>query len=224
MDTLIKDFKFAVRMLLGSPGFTAVAVLTLALGIGANTALFSVVNSVLLNTLPYEEPDDLVWLHEGQPSLEDMSISYPNFVDWRDQNQSFEAIAAHRFSNFNLTGTDRPERLLAAEVSHTLFPVLRVTPLIGRNFTQDEDEPGSEPVAILSYRLWQRRFGADPDIAGGIISLDGVSYTVVGVMPHDFLYPPDTNDPRALTSPSVTLPSTGWKAGDVTPESRRPHA
>ncbi len=170
------------------------AILTLALGIGANTALFSVVNSVLLNTLPYEEPDDLVWLHEGQPSLEDMSISYPNFVDWRDQNQSFEAIAAHRFSNFNLTGTDRPERLLAAEVSHTLFPVLRVTPLIGRNFTQDEDEPGSEPVAILSYRLWQRRFGADPDIAGGIISLDGVSYTVVGVMPHDFLYPPDTND------------------------------
>jgi putative ABC transport system permease protein len=194
MDVLIKDFKFAARMLVGSPGFTLVAVLTLGLGIGANTAIFSVVNSLLLDILPYEESDRLVWLRESSEVLEGMSISYPNFVDWRDQNQSFEAIAAHRFRDFNLTGTERPEQLLAAQISHTLFPILRVEPLLGRNFAKEEDEPDSERVVILGYGLWERRFGGDPELLGGTISLDGEPYTVIGVMPPDFLYPPETRD------------------------------
>ncbi len=190
MDTLLADLRYALRTLRRSPGFTAVAVLTLALGIGANTAIFSVVNAVLLRPLPFHDPDRLVLLWERSPQLEFMAVAYPDFVDWREQSRAFEDVAVfNRFRTLNLTGVAEPERLATAVVTASLFPVLGAQAVVGRTFLPDEDHPGAPRTVVLSYGLWQRRFGSDPSLVGRALTLDGQSYTVVGVMPRGFQYP-----------------------------------
>jgi len=189
MEALWQDVRYGIRMLWQSPGFTIVALLALTLGIGANSAIFSVVNSVLLRPLSYEESENLVILSERSQVLEGMSISYPNFTDWRDQNQVFEHIAVYRRQSYNLTGAGDPEYLLGAMVSHSLFPALRVEPLMGRTFTEEEDKPGGDQVVVLTYGLWQRRFGSDPNILGQTLTLNSKPYAVIGVMPSGFLFP-----------------------------------
>jgi len=168
-----------------------VAVLTLALGIGANTAIFSVVNGVLLRPLPYLESDCLIMIFESNPKggWPKFSVAPPNFVDWRAQNQVFDNLAAVNGAHYSLTGQDKPERILGARVSASLFKVLGVLPALGRGFTSEDDQHGRHQVAILSQGLWERRFGRDPGILGKTITLDAESYTVVGVMPAGFLFP-----------------------------------
>ena len=187
-STLWQDIRYGARMLLKSPGVTIVVIIALALGIGANTAIFSVVNAVLLRPLPYDEADRLVFLNEKSPVLDEMSISYPNFTDWRNQNQSFEKMGVYNRASYNLTGAGEAERIVTGQVSADLFSVLRVNALHGRVFTNEEDKPGGTPVVVLSYGLWQRRFGGQ-NIVGQPITLNGKSYTVIGIMPESYLYP-----------------------------------
>jgi len=181
MKNLRQDIQFALRVLRKSPGFTAIAILTLALGIGANTALFSVVNSVLLNPLPFRDPDQLVAVYTKTPTFDQGSITYPNFLDWQKNNRSFSSISAFRSDNFNLTGSGEPERLHGHMISADFFPTLGIRPVLGRAFRLEEDQPGAAPVAILGDALWKRRFGASPDIIGKSVTLNGKSYAVVGV-------------------------------------------
>src|ERR1700757_3172678 len=166
MNAFLQDVRYALRMLAQSPGFTSVAILTLALGIGANTALFSVVNGVLLNPLPYPRPEELVSLAEKLPPFEQFAISYPNFQDWVRMNHTFEGLAAYRQNNFNLTGSGEAQRVKATQVSASFFPLLGVNPLIGRNFLPQEDRRGAAHVVMLSASLWKSNFGASPAILG----------------------------------------------------------
>lgn len=189
MEALWQDLRYGVRMLWQSPGFTIVALLALTLGIGANSAIFSVVNSVLLRPLDYEESENLLILSERSQVLEGMSISYPNFSDWRDQNQVFEQLAVYRRQSYNLTGAGDPEYLLGGMVSASLFPALRLEPALGRTFTSEEDRPGGDQVVLLTHGLWQRRFGSDPNILGQTLTLNSKTYTVIGVMPAGFVFP-----------------------------------
>ncbi|HKF54988.1 MAG TPA: ABC transporter permease [Blastocatellia bacterium] len=189
MDRLVLDLRYAIRMLLRQPGFTVVAVVTLALGIGANTAIFSVVNAVLLQPLGYPESDRLVWLSERGPNFPTMSIAYPNFTDWRQQQNAFDYIGVYNQGSYNLTGSGEPERLLGERISADALSALRVPATVGRVFNNDEDKPGASPVVVLSYALWQSRFGADPGIPGARLTLDGRDYAVVGVMPAGFAFP-----------------------------------
>src|SRR5712692_6210062 len=191
MHTLLEDLRYGFRMLLKHPGFTSVAVIALALGIGANTAIFSVVNAVLLRPLPFLEPSTLVNVFEShlQRGINHGAVSYPNFVDWREQNQVFEGMASYHQDDFTLTG-DEPVRLAGAIVNADLFSLLGVTPILGRTFRAEEDKPGDGGrVVILSSRLWKNRFSSDPDIVGRAMVLNGKSYTVVGVMPEGFQFP-----------------------------------
>jgi putative ABC transport system permease protein len=189
METLIHDIRYAMRVLLKSPGFTAVALLTLTLGIGANSAIFSVVNAVLLRPLPYEESERLVFITERSPVLEGMSVAYPNYLDWREQNGVFDNIGVYRRVSFNLTGNGKPERLLGGEVSAELFNALKTKPALGRTFLAEEDVAGANPVVVLSYGLWQRRFGKDTDVISQTITLNARPHTIIAVMPPDFRFP-----------------------------------
>jgi putative ABC transport system permease protein len=189
METLLQDIRYGLRMLLKTPGFTIVAVLTLTLGIGANSAIFSVVNAVLLRPLPYDEGENLMLLSERSPQLEGMSISYPNFLDWRQQQSSFEHLAVFRRQSYNLTGAGEPERLVAGQVSAAMFPALRVQAARGRTFTEEEDRPGGDLVTVLSHGLWQRLFGGNENILGQTLNLNSKQYTVIGIMPPDFIFP-----------------------------------
>ena len=186
MSTLWQDLRYGFRMLLKSPGFTLVTVLALALGIGANSAIFSVVNAVLLKPLPFPTAERLVFISEWSQQVPNMSVSYPNFTDWRDQTRTFEQLTAFRGAGLILTGTGEPERLDGREVSASFFSVLGVNPAIGRNFAPAEDQPGGNRTAIISYGLWQRRFGANPSIISQPMMLNNESYTVIGVLPRDF--------------------------------------
>src|SRR5256885_2169939 len=168
---VMNDLKFAFRQLLKNPAFTSVAVLTLALGIGANTAIFSVVNAVLLRPLAYPASGQLVWLSERGPDWSGGSISYPNFTDWRNQQSVFEQFGVYTGNNFTLTGAGEPVRLAGAMVSADLFAALRTQPEIGRFFREDEDKPGAPPVAVISHALWQNRFGAQAGIINRTLSL-----------------------------------------------------
>ncbi|HEX9763862.1 MAG TPA: ABC transporter permease [Candidatus Acidoferrales bacterium] len=184
METLWQDLRYAARQLLRSPGFTAVAVLTLALGIGANTAIFSVVNSVLLNPLPFSESERLVLLWQRSEQFRVMMVSYPDFLDYREQNTVFEEMALYnRYQNRNLTGVGEPQRLSAAVVTSGVFRVLRVQPALGRPFLPEEDERGAPKVALLGHEFWQRNFGGNQDVLGRVVSLDGEPFTIVGVLP-----------------------------------------
>ena len=188
MDTFFQDIRFAFRVLIKKPVFTLVAAITLALGIGANTAIFSVVNAVLLRPLPYKDPDRLVMVWEqNRPRSRDQNVISPaNFLDWQDQNTVFEAMAGFFDRQYNLTGVDDPEEIPAQSVSVNMFPLLGVAPLHGRGFAPEEGNPESEPVVILSHALWSRRFGADTSVIGNKIMLNGASFTVIGVMPPGF--------------------------------------
>jgi putative ABC transport system permease protein len=187
-------------MLLKNPGFTLIAVMTLALGIGANTAIFSVVNGVLLSALPYPQPEQLamVWCDNRRQGIPDDITSYPNFVDWRDRNKTFQGMAGMTSSNFQLTGVGEPEEIRAATVSVNYFQVIGVAPMLGRGFTAEEERPGANNIVILSHALWQRRFGGDPGILNKTISLSGEPNTVVGIMPPKFQFPENTEMWRPL--------------------------
>ncbi len=183
LDTFAQDIRFGLRMLWKSPGFTAIAVLTLALGIGGNTAIYSIVNGVLLNPLPFPQPDRLVALHESKPNFANGSISYTNFLDWRKDNRSFSSMALARRWAFSLTGRGDAEQVNGDFVSAGYFALLGVHPLLGREFTQAEDEAGAEPVALISEGLWRRKFNADPNVLCQVLTLDGRDFTIIGVLP-----------------------------------------
>jgi putative ABC transport system permease protein len=192
MDRLLQNLRYAVRTLRKAPGFTALVVLTLALGIGANTAIFSVVNALLLRPLPYQEPDRLVRLYETFPLASGEgqgSVSVPNFLDWREQTRTFDGLAAYSDGDVNLQGVDRPERLSSVTATANLFSLLGARPRLGRTFVPTDDEPGAPPVVVLSEGLWEQRFGGDPGVLGETILLDGQAHTVVGVMPERFRFP-----------------------------------
>lgn len=188
MGTLLQDVKYGSRMLVKNTGFAVVAVLTLALGIGANTAMFSVINGVLLNPLPFHDPDRLVALYAHTPQFHQASISYPNFLDWVHGNQSFSAMAAWQSTDFNLTGMGEPERVPVERVSAAFFPLLGVKAAIGRTFRPEEDQVGAAPVALISGGFWKRKFGSSPDVLGKVLTMDGTAYTVIGVIPADFRF------------------------------------
>jgi predicted permease len=183
MMNFLQDLRFGLRMLTKNPGFAIIAILTLALGIGANTALFSVVNGVLLNPLPFPEPNQLYALYFKTAAFEHSSISYPNFIDWQKQNHSFSRLSAFRSEDLNLTGAGEPERLHGHMISADMFPTLGIPPLLGRNFRPEEDQPGAGPVAIIGDGLWKRKFGLSADVLGRSIALNGQVYTIVGVFP-----------------------------------------
>ncbi|HEX9424746.1 MAG TPA: ABC transporter permease [Pyrinomonadaceae bacterium] len=191
MEILFKDLGYGIRSLLKHPGFTAIAVITLALGIGANTAMFSVINAVLLRPLPYRDPARLVTIWEESPErgMYQMPVSLANVRDWVDQNQTFEQISAYTFTNLNLTGTGEPARLGTVRSSANLFPLIGATPVIGRSFLPEEDKEGANHVVILGHALWQSRFGSDPGIVGKWLTLNNQSYTVVGVMASNSQFP-----------------------------------
>jgi predicted permease len=186
MSTLFQDLRYGLRTLAKNPGFTAVALLALALGIGANTAIFSVVNGVLLRPLPYPEPARLMMIYEKNADFSQSSDSYPDFLDWQRENHSFAGMAAFRGDDFNFTGSGPAEHLRAELVSASLLPVLGVNPLLGRNFLPQEDQEGAGGVVMLTYGLWKRRFAGDPSILGKALTLDAKNYTVIGVLPSDF--------------------------------------
>jgi putative ABC transport system permease protein len=193
METLWHDLRYGARMLLGKPGFAVTAVLALGLGIGANTAIFSVINAALLNPLPYREPDRIVRLFATFPDAGAASniktISYPDFLDFQSQNQVFDDVAIIDGTSLTLTGAEEPERLRCALVSAELFPLLGARAILGRTFLAEEDRPAAASVVILSHGLWQRRFGASAEIIGKEITLTRNNYTVIGVMPPDFKMP-----------------------------------
>jgi len=194
MTTILHDIKYGLRILLKSPGFTTVAVLTLALGIGANTAIFSAINAVLLRPLPYFEANRIQVLWTTNPKFAAMGYpeipnTYNNFTEWRNQSRSFESVAACRPVYRTLTNGDTPERVGATIVTHNFFALFSVTPRLGRGFTEQEDSPGRNQVAVISYGLWHRQFAGDPAIVGETVMLDGVTHTVVGVMPPEFQFP-----------------------------------
>src|SRR5215469_12581984 len=191
MNGLMQDLRYAFRQLAKNPGFAAIAVVTLALGIGANTALFSVVQGVLFKPLPYRQPQELVALYAHTAEFEHSSIAYPNFLDWQRHNHSFSAMAAFRSDDLNLIGLGEPERLKANMVSAGFFQILGVQPVAGREFNQQEDQLGGAPVALISEGLWKRKFGGARDVIGKGLTLDAKSYTVVGVVPASFHYEND---------------------------------
>src|SRR5829696_5841032 len=205
---MIQDLIFGLRWLRKNPGFTLLSVLMLAVGIGVNTAMFSVINAVLLQPLPYPEADRIVWMNESGAEVRNRQVSYPNFVDWRARNQSFEAMSTFRGWSVNITGTDKPENLMARIVTSDYFKVMRAAPMLGRDFTAEDDKPGAAPVTIISYAFWQQRFAADPNVAGKEILLDDKPHTVIGVTRQDFVH----QGPPPLW---VLMGPLNWKERDV---------
>jgi predicted permease len=201
MTNFWQDVRYGLRVLLKSPGFTAIAVLTLALGIGANTALFSVVNGVLLSPLPYPEPDRLVAVYANSPSFDESSISYPNFLDWHKDNHSFSALGAFRPDDYNLTGAGEPERLHGHQISAEFFSALGISPILGRDILAEEDQAGGTPVVLIGDGLWKRKFGLSRDVLGKSITLNGKVYTIVGVA---------TSRISGLSDTDVYLPMGQW--------------
>ncbi|MDQ3804727.1 MAG: ABC transporter permease, partial [Acidobacteriota bacterium] len=210
MRTLLQDVRYGFRMLVKRPGFTAVAVMALALGIGANTAIFSVVNAVLLRPLPFAEPGRvmLVWLKGVEAAGGDrVPLSVADFLDWRAQNQSFEKVAAFSAGDFNYTGGPTPERVRGAVATADFFDILGARPALGRTFLPEEDSPGANPAVVVGHAFWQKHLGSDPQAVGRAVTLDNRAYTVIGVMPAGFGFPQQ----------DVEL----WAAYQVRPPSRR---
>ncbi|HTZ84974.1 MAG TPA: ABC transporter permease [Candidatus Acidoferrales bacterium] len=188
MNTVLADLRYGFRLLIQSPVFTAIAALTLAVGIGANTALFSVVNRVLLNPLPYPHSDRLVVIYERIAGLDSAPIEYPNFLDWQRSSRSFASMAAYRNEDYNFIGNGEGERLSGYMISSGFFETLGVVPVLGRTFRADDDLIGAAPVVVLSGGFWKRKFGSSPDIIGKPIILNGAAYTIVGVIPDTFSF------------------------------------
>jgi putative ABC transport system permease protein len=215
IESLWQDVRTGLRMLRKNSAFAVVAILTLALGIGANTAIFSVIHAVLLNPLPYDEPDRIVFLLESNPGggFPEFSVSPPNYVDWRDSTRSFEAMASVSAGSLNYTSGVEPERLTGARVSSSFFSVFGAKPALGRTFSAEDDVQGTASVVILSHALWSRRFGSDPQILGKSLTLDGRLYRVVGVTQHGFQFP---------RGAELWLPSEFTK-DDLSPDARGAH-
>ncbi len=208
MRTLGQDLRYAVRMLAKSPGFTLIAVATLALGIGANTAIFSVVRAVILRTLPYPAPSELVVTSEFHERSGEMGIAWPNFLDWREQVRSMRTPAGYRLTRWNVSGTREPELLRGAQISPPFLALLGVRPVLGRDFQAADDRPGAEATVILSHQTWKKRFGSDPSILGRPIQLDAMPYVVVGVLPAGFSFFPETVDLYTPIGLNGAIP--GW--------------
>src|SRR6516225_7456256 len=191
----MNNFRFALRQLIKKPAFTFVAVLTLALGIGANTAIFSIVNAVLLRPLPYPDADRITVLNESSGPGQDYSVALPDYMDWRNDNTVFEHLAATRTESRNLSGIPSrdPERISCASVTRNFFNVIGLAPEIGRTFSQDEDKVGAPPVVVISDRLWRRVLNAEPSVLGRSITLHDQNYTVIGVMPPQLTSPQDSD-------------------------------
>jgi predicted permease len=189
LDACLRDARVALRALRRTPAFAIVAILTFALGIGANAAVFSVVHAVLLRALPYEQPDQLVRLYETEQAGRRGSVSPANFRDWRAQSRAFAGLAAYVFADVNLQRSGEPERLVALATTANFFSLLGARPLVGRTFLPDEDDPARSDVIVISERLWRDRFGASPTTVGSTVTLDGEPYTVIGVMPASFAFP-----------------------------------
>ncbi|HEX7957645.1 MAG TPA: ABC transporter permease, partial [Pyrinomonadaceae bacterium] len=191
MTTLLRDLSFAARMLWKNPGFTAVAVLAVALGVGANTTIFSCVNALLLRPFAYETTDRVVMVWESSISETNNrnSVSPANYHDWRGQTKAFEELAAYSQQHFSLNEGDQPERVPGARVTPNLFRVLAVHAEHGRTFKDEEGAPGSDDVVLVKHSLWRDRFGSDPDLVGKTVRVDGRPHTVVGVMPEEFDFP-----------------------------------
>src|SRR5690242_8310440 len=178
MSTLSQDLRYAAPMLLKSPGFALIAIVTLALGIGANTALFSVINGVLLNPLPYPHSEQLVAIYQDTAGFDKSPISYLNFLDWQRSSQTLASMAIYRNQDYNFTGTSESERLSGYMISADFFSTLGVKPVLGRAFRPDDDQVGAAPVVILGGGFWQRRFGSSPDVIGKSLTLNGTSCMV----------------------------------------------
>jgi len=203
----MNDLKFAFRQLGKSPGFTLVAVLTLALGIGANTAIFSIINAVLLRPLPYPDADRIMVLNESAGPGQDFAVALPDYLDWRNDNTVFEHLAATHKESRNLSGIPGrdPERISGAAVTRNFFNVVGLSPEIGRTFSEDEDKAGAPPVVVISDRLWRRAFNADPSVLGGSITLHDQTYTVIGVMPPQMTSPQDSDFWMSMSRRSVGI-------------------
>jgi predicted permease len=197
---MIADLRYAIRMLMKNRGFTVVVVMTLALGIGANAALFSVVNGVLLRPLPFPEPDQLVTLHQSKPNFDAGAIPYPNFLDLQSQNQTLSSMAIYRPNGFSLIGSGEPERVRGRYVSAACFDVLGLKPQLGRTFTNEDDKQGVAPVVIISGQLWARKFGSATDVTSRTLTLDDKNYSIIGVLPSNF----------TLFSGDVFVPINQW--------------
>ena len=206
METLIHDLRFGLRLLLKNPGFSTVAILALALGIGANTAIFGVVDAVIFRPLPFDHPDRLVaiWERDFEKGRDHDSVMAANFLDWKNRTTVFDSMSAHAGGSVNLTGLAEPERIRAARVSASVFSVLGARPVAGRLFLPDEDQPGHQRVVIISGRLWKSRFGADPEVVGRSITLNNQDYEVVGVMSPEFALP--LNEDSEIWTPLVFTP------------------
>jgi putative ABC transport system permease protein len=205
LDPFLRDVRYACRSLRRRPGFAAAAVVTLALGIGANTAIFSIVRAVLLKPLPYSEPDRIVrlWMSAPQEGVSQLAFSGPSFADVRDQSSAFRAVAAHRDWPFIVTGSGEPVRAFGQRVSASLFEVFDITPLKGRIFTPEEDIEGKDSVAVISYHFWQHHFGGAADIVGRTVMVSDAPRTIIGIMPLDFQFPSPETDlwvPLAMTT------------------------
>jgi len=184
---MLTDLRYALRQMRKTPGFTTIAVIAIALGIGANTAIFSIVNAVLLNPLPYSQPDGIVVLFHDKVNFPEGSISYLNFLDWQRRNQSFSSMAGFReMGGVTLSGNGEPEIVIGQMVSAGFFEILGVKPLLGRTFSADEDRLGANPTVLISEGLWKRKFGSDPHVLGQTIILDGAARTVIGIVPASF--------------------------------------
>ncbi|MCI0662938.1 MAG: ABC transporter permease [Acidobacteria bacterium] len=210
VETFWQDICYGARMLVKNPFFTLIAVLTLALGIGGNTAIFSVVNAVLLRPLPYVEPDRLVIVWGYHPEIGREEASLPDFADWREQSRSFELMAAAAVRSYSFTGKEEPERLIGAAVTADFFAALRTQPVLGRSFLPEEDRSGAPRVAVLSHGLWQRRFGSKTDVIGRSITLNGLDYTVVGIAPGHLQLP----DKSELWVPLAMDPGQAGRRSD----------
>jgi len=201
METLLQDIRYGLRTLRKAPGFTAIALLTLALGIGANTSIFSVVYSVLLRPLPYKDSDRVIVLNETTPKVGRVSVSYPNFLDWRSGNHVFSRMTSVASVSYNLAGVSQPESISGEAVSPDFLSMLGVHPLLGRDFDPAEEKTGAAPVVLLSYQLWQSHLGGNQDVIGHTINLDGHGFTIIGVLPPEF---------RSIDQTDVMIPMGVW--------------
>ncbi len=219
METLLQDLRFTWRQQLRNPAFFLVAVLTLALGIGATTAIFTVVNAIILRPLPYPQPDRLVQVYEEHPGrgLQYFSVSAANYADWRRLNDSFESMAAYSLydkNGFTLTSGEQPEPVVSVGVTGEFFQLFGVAPLLGRTFVPEEDRPGNDRVTVLAYDFWQRRFGGDPDVVNNRVELDRESYEVIGIMPAQFRFPAA---PEVDLWVPLGLPPEAWQSRTIRP-------
>src|SRR5215475_6070507 len=215
LETLWQDMRYGTRTLLKNPGFTTIAVLTLALGIGANTAIFSLVQAVILRPLPFPEAGRLaqVWNANLERDINHFAIKVRDYEEWRKQSQVFEQLAAYKWRTFTLTGSGEPEQIPGNWVTASFFSTLGVVPLLGRSFLPEEEQPGGPNVVILSYGLWQRRFGGDRNLLNQTITLDSKAFTVVGIMPAGFEFPLQVAK-RELWSPLIFQPAVLQRGGN----------